>query len=120
MKKFLIILFVFIPFLAVSQAITQINSNYCNKIVAGIWKVEGSDKTKYPFGIKSINTGGDIVKAERICRKTVENNWIRYQKSNKLNSFLDFLADRYCPPSADPRGNINWKRNIKFFVDGAK
>jgi hypothetical protein len=27
-----------------------------------------------------------------------------------------FLADRYCPPSADPIGNRNWRRNITLIL----
>lgn len=26
------------------------------------------------------------------------------------------LADRYCPPSVDPAGNRNWKRNIHKLI----
>ncbi len=29
--------------------------------------------------------------------------------------FIDFLGDRYCPASADPKGNENWKVNVKYF-----
>lgn len=31
-------------------------------------------------------------------------------------SFVDFLSNRYCPPSVDPVGNRNWRSNMKFFL----
>ncbi len=40
--------------------------------------------------------------------------------NSKQNEFIDFLADRYCPASADPKGNINWKINVKFFYERLK
>lgn len=30
-------------------------------------------------------------------------------------SFIDFLAARYCPAESDPAGHENWKRNVTFF-----
>jgi len=29
--------------------------------------------------------------------------------------FIEFLADRYCPSSIDPVGNINWKENVRYW-----
>lgn len=94
-----------------------INTNYLNKVVSAIWVIEGGSKTKYPYGIKSIDTKGNKETARRICSNTVRNNYIRWQKQNKPGEFLDFLANRYCPTASDPQGNINWKKNIKKLVD---
>lgn len=99
-----------------SNQFSKINEDYLNKVVSAIYVIEGGNKTKYPFGIKSINTGGDYIKAKKICENTVKNNYIRWQKAGSKGNYLDFLADRYCPPSADPQGNINWKKNIKRMV----
>jgi hypothetical protein len=30
-------------------------------------------------------------------------------------AFIDSLADRYCPPSCDPVGNRNWKKNVWYW-----
>ncbi len=29
--------------------------------------------------------------------------------------FISALADRYCPPSCDPAGNRNWKKNVWYW-----
>lgn len=36
------------------------------------------------------------------------------------SAFIDFLGDRYCPASADPHGNKNWKANVKYFYERFK
>lgn len=30
-------------------------------------------------------------------------------------AFINSLADRYCPPSCDPIGNANWKKNVWYW-----
>lgn len=85
-----------------------------NQFADAIYKVENS--AKYPYGIKSIDTKGSEVKARKICITTVKNNYLRWQKAGSKGAFEDFLADRYCPPSADPVGNRNWKKNIRHFL----
>ena len=47
---------------------------------------------------------------------TVVKNRIRYNQQKRKEDFIEFLADRYCPPSVDPEGNRNWKKNVKFYV----
>lgn len=77
-----------------------------------IWAIEGGAKTAYPYGIRSIKTTGPA-HARRICINTIQNNHGRWLKAGKPGAFIDFLADRYCPKAADPRGNANWRRNIR-------
>lgn len=87
--------------------------NEVNSISTAIYRIEGGSKTKYPFGIKSINTNGDYNKAKRICENTIINNHKRWlNRTNKQECYLNFLANKYCPTSADKQGNINWKKNI--------
>lgn len=86
---------------------------YANLLANSIYQLEGGGKTKYPYGIKSIDTGGNAEKARRICLNTIKNNYIRWQKDGCKGRFMDYLANRYCPPSADKQGNINWKNNIR-------
>lgn len=54
--------------------------------------------------------------ASHVCLTTIRNNWLRWRQTGSPGDFIDFLADHYCPPSADPVGNANWKRNVKFFT----
>ncbi len=119
MIKYIVIYCILLVNNAVFGQITQINSNYCNLIVNSIYKIEGGSNTKWPFGIKSINTNGNKEKSRAICTNTVKNNYIRWQNAGKTNEFLLFLCNVYCPASVDPKGNSNWFKNIKKLVDGA-
>lgn len=118
--KNLIIFLSFWPFLTHSNELAPvliINSNYLNKIVNSIYLLEGGDKTKYPYGVRSIDTKGNKERARQICSNTVSNHWIRWNNWGRTNEFLISLSDRYCPPSADKIGNQNWRKNIKKMVD---
>jgi len=63
---------------------------------------------------KVIGEGGGFdaikpqIKAELIYQKA--------QDKSNYHCFLDYLADKYCPPSVDKQGNINWKKNIHKLV----
>lgn len=95
--------------------VQPIDKDYRDKVVGAIFIAEGSNKTRWPYGIKSIVATNEA-HAKRICERTVENNWIRYQKSPKTNDFLTYLGNVYCPKSADPIGNKNWIANIHKLV----
>ncbi len=91
---------------------SALTTNQVEIIVASIYRLEGGDKAKAPYGILSVKVKGKE-DAKRICENTVRNNWRRWEKAGKKGKYFDFLADRYCPPSADPQGNKNWKKNIR-------
>lgn len=99
-----------------SRQFSKISDDYLNKVVSSIYIIEGGNKTKYPFGVRSINTDRDYEKAKRICSNTVSNQFIRWQKWGKTNSFEESLAKRYCPVGAndDPTGlNKHWLGNLR-------
>ena len=78
-------------------------------VVAAIYITEGSSNTKHPYGIipRYINTTPKLA-----CWNTVSNFCIA-SKAEKVNrEFICKLGDKYCPPSCDPVGNKNWKRNM--------
>ena len=97
-------------FIFVNTAHAEIN---VEKWADAIYFVEGGDQTIYPYGIRSIKLFGDEKKARKICINTIKNNLKRWEKNSEGKTYLDFLADRYCPEETDPEGNINWKRNMK-------
>ncbi len=80
------------------------------KVADAIYKVEGGAKAKVPYGILSVKVANET-EARKVCMNTIRNNYVRWQKSSEPNYF-NFLANRYCPASADPTGNTNWKKNI--------
>ena len=87
-----------------------------NQLVNAIYKAENS--TKYPYGIKSIDTKGNKEYARKICVNTVKNNVKRWKDSVKKGdkrSYLKFLGDRFCPPKAHKK-NVNWLPNVRWFL----
>lgn len=48
---------------------------------------------------------------------TIVKNRARWLSGDCPVDFITFLGNRYCPASADPEGNKNWKRNVRsWFV----
>lgn len=108
MKKLILVL--------LFATIAQAKENQFEVLANGIYQIEGGSKTAYPYGIKSIKTNGNKAYARQICLNTIKNNYKRWIRAGKTNSFLNFLADKYCPIECDPKGNKNWKVNIKQFA----
>jgi hypothetical protein len=98
-----------ISLLAISVHAQEFNPD---KIADAIYRAEGGAHTRWPYGIKSVITANP----RRVCLNTIHHNWQCWRKAGCPGDFIDFLADRYCPASADPIGNANWKRNVKFFL----
>jgi len=51
---------------------------------------------------------------------TIVKNHQRWKNAGRPGDFIDFLADRYCPVAADPEGNKNWKRNVRYWFEKFK
>lgn len=90
-----------------------------NRIADAIYRVEGGAKARKPYGILSVNVKTEL-EARKVCINTINNNFARWQKQTAQSNFLDFLANRYCPPSVDRVGNRNWKRNIKSILGASE
>lgn len=86
----------------------QFNEQEYNRMADAIKRTEGV----WTYGIKSIPVTTEA-QARRICINTIRNQTKRW---DKRGCFLDSLADRYCPPSCDPQGNKNWKRNMRLIL----
>lgn len=93
-----------------------------NKIVNAIYKAEGSEKAKKPFGILSVPCNG-YDDCREICFNTVRNTFGRWKKSNNGLDFISFLGMRYAPIGAgnDPNNlNQNWIKNVKYFLKNGR
>lgn len=90
-----------------------------DEIVEAIYRAEGGQKAKYPYGIRSIKC-----ETEKSCRKialnTVRNNRKRFARDNQGHEdFVSFLGSRYSPVGAsnDPKGlNRHWMKNVRFHL----
>lgn len=89
--------------------------NY-DQIADAIYLAEGGPRAKVPYGILSVKVSNEA-EARKVCLRTIRHAWIDYQIDKPKYGFIDYLGDRYCPPSVDPVGNRNWKRNVKFFLE---
>jgi hypothetical protein len=83
------------------------------RIADAIRLAEGKTAGAYRYGIRSARSEVD---GRRRCLATIRANRIRWTTAGARGEFIDFLADRYCPPSVDPVGNRNWKRNVRYFL----
>ena len=81
-----------------------------------IKKQEGN---RWPYGIKQFGHISPF-KARIICKRTIWYKWQNYsklpQQTRQTIDFVDYLADRYCPYSVDPQGNLNWKHNLPIIL----
>ena len=88
-----------------------------NRLVDAIFPSEGGDKTEHPYGIKSVKVSGRE-EARQVALNTVRNNFKRWQaaggkwKDGQPISYFEFLARRFVPPEADPKGHTNWLINV--------
>ena len=68
------------------------------------------------FGIlhpRAVNT--DLDTQAGWAAATIVKNRTRWLSGDCPVDFVTFLGNRYCPASADLEGNINWKRNVRFW-----
>lgn len=87
-----------------------------NQIADAIYRSEGGEKAKVPYGILSVKTS----EPRKICLNTIRNHRIRHAKHNCGLDFITCLGNRYCPSRVDKQGNKNWIKNVKFFLKKLK
>jgi len=89
------------------------------KMADVIYKIEGAEKTRHPFGVLSVPCKG-YDECRRITVNSLKNSWKRYQKTDKTIPFDQHFANRWCPVGAenDPQGlNKNWLYNFRFYME---
>ena len=80
-------------------------------MVDAIYRAEGSERAVKPFGILSVPCNS-YAECRKICTNTVRNNIRRWKNAGSPGNYIDFLGNRYCPPSAHEL-NRNWVRNVR-------
>lgn len=94
------------------------DEEYCN----AIWMAEGGNKTKYPYGIKSMECE-NAKQCRRICETTVRRNRKRYKQygHREHDRFISFLAERFAPTrnvsGQEAKLNKNWRKNVEWFLE---
>jgi hypothetical protein len=111
-------------FLAIFILLSTIYPTYAenysnNEYVNAIYKAEGGEKAKKPYGILSVpcNTKAEC---RQICYNTVRNNKRRYKEygHKQYDTYLEFLASRYAPVNCENDNGTNkyWIKNVKYFL----
>jgi hypothetical protein len=109
-RKQFIIIFILLFLLSGCE---QVFAYTDNQICEAIGRAENS--TKYPYGIKSINTYGNKEYAQKICINTIHNNRKRFANQTKYKDYIEFLGSRFCPPNIH-KLNVNWVKNVRYFL----
>lgn len=117
MKKYIISLI--FPVLFILNSHAALPEETVDRLADAIYKIENSKK--YPYGIVSIKLKGDTqaereAYARKICRRTIINTEIRWQKAGRPNKYMEFLQQRYAPQGVanDPSNlNANWLKNLR-------
>ena len=97
---------------ATTAAAAPLPETEVNRMADAIYRAEGGSKARVPYGVLSVKVSGKE-EARRVCERSIVNNYARWQKAGKPGDFIGFMGDRWCPASADPRGNVNWKNNVR-------
>ena len=105
------LLLIFAAIAATTAAAAPLPEAEVNRLADAIYRAEGGAKARAPYGILSVKVANEA-DARRVCMNTIRNNWTRWEKAGRPGLYVDFLADKYCPPSADLVGNRNWKKNV--------
>ncbi len=92
-----------------------LSDSYINRFADTIYRIEGGEKARKPYGVLSIPVR-DKDHARQITINSIRNNWKRWHNAGKPGDFISFMANRWCPPSADPVGNKNWIKNAKAIM----
>lgn len=87
-----------------------------NQWADAIYKAEGGEKTRYPYGIlaKYKHTT-----PRQACINTISSKYKAYKKLGLKTPFIAFLASKYAPIGAknDPTGlNRNWIKNVNHYL----
>jgi len=101
---------------------------YLNQVVDAIYWAEGGASTRHPYGILSVKTSNprqtclDVVRY-RYWQWSVRSERESISAKDRGVDFISFLQKSYCPVGADNDPtmlNVNWQRNVKYFMETSK
>tara|TARA_R110000868_G_scaffold302679_2_gene563243 strand:- start:10293 stop:10625 length:333 start_codon:yes stop_codon:yes gene_type:complete len=102
-------------FLAASPCLAALTPAQEGRLADAIYIVEGGAKTSHPYGVLKKYK---VTTPRQACINAIRTKRKQWEAAGSRGDWLNYLADRYCPPSADPVGNRNWKVNIhKLFTE---
>lgn len=119
---FKFIIFAFLP-LFIGNCFGGESINF-EKVADAIYLAEGSAKTPFPYGIKSIKYKGHPSQknqwARRVCLNTINTNYKKWIAAGKKGDFISFMGNSYCPAAHDKKGHSVWAKNVNYFLNKNK
>lgn len=97
---------------AYSAEIPPLSESYVNRFADAVYRIEGGEKARKPYGVLSVKVNNKE-EARRVTINSIRNNWVRWHKAGKPDTFIVFFANRWCPKASDPVGNRNWINNAR-------
>jgi len=96
-----------------------INEAQVNIMADAIFWAENSKR--YPYGVKSIDTGGNHDYARQITVNSIRNGVARYEgrSADDGRTFLQHFGARWCPADAHSL-NRNFISNVEFYIRNPK
>lgn len=98
-------------------------AGFREKMANAIYLAEGGNKTRFPYGIKSLSVS-DRNTARTICLKAIDRHWKLWsddgQPGGFPRGFAIAMATHWCPFVTDPQGHTNWIRNVCWFLEHEK
>lgn len=85
---------------------------FCERVADAIYIAEGGANTRFPYGVRSIQTSDP----RRVCVASVRNNLRRWDAAGRPGEFIAFMGRRYCPPDAHPL-NRHWVKNVTHHLN---
>jgi hypothetical protein len=104
--------------LLLTAYVARADERYFDRLADAIWWAEGGEKTRFPYGVK-ILVAGVYHPAENpraTCLAIIRRQHKRWASVGRPDDFVFFLSQTYCPPTADWRGNLNWRNNVRFYL----
>ena len=95
--------------LAASPCMAALTPAQEGRLADAIYIVEGGAKTSHPYGVL---TRYKTTTPRQACINTIRTKRKQWEAAGSRGDWLNYLADRYCPPSADFVGNRKWKAKI--------
>ena len=79
------------------------------RMADAIYVAEGGSRAARPYGILSVKVANKA-EARKVCIRTIRTALSTWDGKS---CFFVHMGRKYCPPSVDPSGHVNWVRNTK-------
>lgn len=80
--------------------------------VADAIRISEGVRSRHPYGVLSVKVANEA-EARAVTLSSIRNSRRRWEAAGRPGDWLDFMASRWVPKSADPVGHKNWLSNMR-------